>query len=73
MFKDLAYNSFHTFMLVFRLYAPMLLAVYIADNWKTFTVFHIIIYSALSAVLFVIVFYDFIKPNWKTSKHNSKA
>ena len=73
MFKDLAYNSFHTFMLVFRLYVPLMLAVYIADNWKTFTVFHIIIYSALSAVLFVIAFYDFIKLNWKTSNHNSEA
>ena len=73
MFKDLAYYSFHTFMLVFRLYAPMLLAEYIADNWKSFTVFHIIIYSALSAVLFVIVFYVFIKPNWKSSNHNSEA
>lgn len=70
MFKDFLYNAKHTFLLVFKIYAPIVLLFHVMENWHKFSVIHIVIYSALVAALFVIVFYDFIKPIWKSSaKH----
>lgn len=73
MFKDFLYNTKHTFLLVFKIYAPMVLLFHIMENWQKFSVFHVVLYSALAAALFVIVFYDFIKPIWKSSANHNQS
>jgi hypothetical protein len=70
MFQDLLFNVKCTFLIILKLYCPIAVAIMIKENWMTINLFQAIIYTAFMACLFVLVFYDYIKPQWRSSnKH----